>query len=80
MMSCRELVELITDYLEGSMPLRERMRVRLHLFLCDGCRAYLEQMRATVRATGALREEDVPAEARDALMAAFHGWKSRRGA
>ena len=78
-MSCRDLVELITDYLEGAMPLRERLRVRLHLLQCAGCRAYLEQMRATVRATGALREEDVPAEARDALMAAFHSWKSRSG-
>ena len=78
-MECRELVELITDYLEGAMPVRDRLRVRLHLLRCGGCRAYLGQMRATIRATGSLSEEDVPIESREALMAVFDSWKARSG-
>jgi anti-sigma factor RsiW len=73
--SCKELVELVTDYLEDALPPDERMRFEEHLALCPGCVAYVEQMRGTVRAVGGLREEAVPAEARDTLMHAFRDWK-----
>jgi anti-sigma factor RsiW len=73
--SCKELVELVTDYLEGTLPPGERRRFDEHLQLCDGCVNYVEQMRATIVATGTLREESVPPEARDALLTAFRDWK-----
>jgi anti-sigma factor RsiW len=73
--SCKELVELVTDYLEGTLPPGERQRFDEHLQLCDGCVNYVEQMRATIVATGTLREESVPPEARDALLTAFRDWK-----
>jgi len=77
--TCRELVELVTDYFEGALPSRARRRVRRHLRACEGCDRYLEQIRATIRIAGRLREEDVaamPAAARDELMAAFRAARS----
>jgi anti-sigma factor RsiW len=74
-LTCRELVELVTDYLEGRMPPAERGRVDDHLGGCPGCRAYLEQMRQTIRATGRLSEEALLPEARDRLLALFRDWK-----
>jgi anti-sigma-K factor RskA len=74
-MSCKELVELVTDYLEGSLSWRQRRRFEKHLVLCHGCNAYVEQFRVTLSALGTLREEDVPPPARDELLAAFRDWK-----
>ncbi len=74
-MSCKELTEVITEYLEGTLPEAERARFEYHLGLCAGCQTYLEQMRLTVRAVGCLSEESIPPEVRDQLLAAFRGWK-----
>jgi anti-sigma factor RsiW len=74
-MSCKELVELVTDYLEDAMPPEERQRFEEHLAICPGCVTYVQQMRQTVVTTGALREESVPPEAREALLGAFRDWK-----
>jgi anti-sigma factor RsiW len=76
-LTCQELVELVTDYLEGALPARERRAVEHHLAQCDGCAAYLEQMRETRRLTGALRPDDVPEAGIDALLAAFRAHHSR---
>jgi anti-sigma factor RsiW len=73
-LSCRELVEIVTDYLEGALPASERARFHDHLRGCPGCTTYVEQMRETIRLTGRLREEDVPERAREALLRAFRGW------
>jgi anti-sigma factor RsiW len=73
-LSCREMVELVTDYLEGALPRRERKRFERHIAGCDGCTAYLEQMRQTIGMLGGLTEEDVPAAAREELLAAFRDW------
>jgi anti-sigma factor RsiW len=54
-LSCRELVELVTDYLEGALPLRERERFEAHMAECDGCDAYVEQVRAVVELAGRTR-------------------------
>ena len=70
-MSCIDLVELITDYLEGAMAPEDHGHVDAHLAECDGCTAYLDQIRTTIRLTGMLTEEQVPAEARAALLEAF---------
>jgi anti-sigma factor RsiW len=74
---CKELVEVVTDYLEGRMPAERRLLFEEHLASCDGCQTYLEQMRATIRLTGTLREDDLGTEARDALLDLFRDWKGR---
>ena len=74
-MSCRELVELVTDYLENALPADERQRFEEHLAICPGCVTYVEQIRQTVAATGTLREESLPPGVRDELLATFRGWK-----
>jgi anti-sigma factor RsiW len=73
-MPCRELVELITDYLEERLSPVERMRFEAHLAQCEACRLYLEQFRQTIRVLGRLPEQSLSAEARGALVAAFRGW------
>lgn len=73
--ACRELVELVTDYLEGALSAEQHARFENHIAGCDGCTAYLEQMRETIRLTGTLREEDVSTEAADELLAQFAAWK-----
>lgn len=75
-MNCKTLVELVTDYLEGALPDDERARVEAHLATCDGCTTYLEQMRTTIRLTGMLTEEQIRAEAREALLGAFREWRA----
>jgi anti-sigma factor RsiW len=73
--SCQEVVDLVTDYLEGAMPVEERSLFEQHLNFCDGCVWYVDQIQTTIAAVGRIREEDVPAETRDQLMAAFRDWK-----
>jgi anti-sigma factor RsiW len=72
---CKELVELVTDYLEGALTRPDRERFEEHLAACAGCTRYLAQMRETIRLTGALTEERIPAQQRDALLAAFRDWR-----
>ena len=77
-LTCAELVELVTDYLEGALSPEDSDRFERHLDDCSGCTAYVEQFRETIRLTGRLREQDVPSEARDALLAEFADWKRAR--
>ena len=72
--SCQELVELVTDYLEGRLPSAERKRVERPLRGCDGCTRYLEQLRVTIRLTGTLTPDDLSPEAESALLQAFRDW------
>jgi anti-sigma factor RsiW len=74
-LTCQELVEVVTDYLEGALPPEERIQFEKHLVMCDGCAIYVEQMRETIRLTGMLREENVSPAASDALLQAFRDWK-----
>ncbi|HXV94495.1 MAG TPA: zf-HC2 domain-containing protein [Pseudonocardia sp.] len=69
--ACRELVELVTEYLDGALPPEETAAVEAHLALCEGCARYLEQMRATIAAVGTVQVETLPDDAVDALLAAF---------
>jgi anti-sigma factor RsiW len=73
-MPCRELVELITDYLEDCLSPVDRARFEAHLADCEACRTYLEQFRQTIRALGRLPEEALSAQARTALLDVFRGW------
>ena len=71
---CIELVEVVTDYLEGSMSERDRARVERHLAACPHCTRYVAQLRTTIALTGRLAVDDVDAlgaEARSELLAAF---------
>jgi anti-sigma factor RsiW len=54
-MRCQQAVELLTDYLEGALARREQARLERHLETCDGCRAYLEQLRTTISTLGQAR-------------------------
>jgi anti-sigma factor RsiW len=73
-MPCRELVELVTDYLEDRLSPIDRARFEAHLTECEACRTYLEQFRETIRVLGRLPEESLSPEAREALLTAFRGW------
>ena len=73
--SCQEVVELVTDYLEGAMSPEDVARFDHHLSLCEGCVFYVEQIRMTIAAVGRIGEEGVPAEVRDDLVAAFRDFK-----
>jgi predicted anti-sigma-YlaC factor YlaD len=73
--TCRELVELVTDYLEGAMEPLERQRLEEHLAGCRPCRHYLEQMRGTIKTVGRLPVESVTPEAQEELLRVFRAWK-----
>jgi anti-sigma factor RsiW len=70
-MTCQELVDLVSDYLENRLPPEERARFESHLAECSGCRTYLEQMRQTLRALGRLTEAELSPEVRDRLLEVF---------
>jgi anti-sigma factor RsiW len=74
-LTCKELVEIVTDYLEGRLPARDRVRFEEHLKVCPGCTTYLEHMRETIVFVGALGENYVPRPAQEALLRAFRDWK-----
>jgi anti-sigma factor RsiW len=74
-LTCKELVELVTGYLEGMLPAAERARFEAHLAICEGCRNYLDHMRQTIRLVGRLTEEDIAPTARQKLLEAFQDWK-----
>jgi anti-sigma factor RsiW len=74
-LTCQELTEVLTDYLEGVMSPEDVARFDAHLALCDGCVTYVEQMRQTIRSVHALRPADVEATVPDDLLAAFRAWK-----
>ncbi len=76
-MTCRELVELVTEYLEGTLAPMDRARFEEHLEGCPGCRIYVEQMRQTISLVGMLAEESMFPEARQELLAIFQDWKRR---
>jgi anti-sigma factor RsiW len=78
-MTCRELVEVITDYIEGTMPSHDRERFDQHLTECPYCVNYVDQMRETIDTLGDLREESIPPDTREELLEAFRGWRDREG-
>jgi anti-sigma factor RsiW len=74
-LSCKELVELVTEYFEGALPPADRARFEEHLGSCGYCRLYLEQMRQSINLLGGLTEDSVPPAAKDDLLRAFRDWK-----
>jgi len=72
---CRQAVELVTDYIEGSMSRADRRRFEVHLSSCPHCTAYLAQMRSTIQLTGRLRSEELPSEVREELVGLYNRWR-----
>ena len=76
MMTCRDVTELVTAYLEKRLPFGDRVRFQMHIGMCRHCRRYLRQMRATIRTLGALPREPLPEPLREELLLRFRAWKS----
>jgi anti-sigma factor RsiW len=75
--ACVEVVELVTDYLEGSLPAAEARRLERHLHTCPGCTEYLQQLREIAGSLSGLTEDSFPAEMRDGLIADFRSLRNR---
>jgi predicted anti-sigma-YlaC factor YlaD len=72
--ACREVVELVSEYLEGALGPEQMTRFELHLNLCDGCFSFVEQVRTTAAMAGRLSEDQIPDEMKSKLLAAFRDW------
>jgi anti-sigma factor RsiW len=77
-LSCQQMVELVTEYLDGVMEPRRRARFEAHLAGCDGCTNYVEQFRTTVSVVGRLEVDDVPEPVMAELISAFRSWADDR--
>jgi anti-sigma factor RsiW len=75
-LSCAQIVELVTAYLEGALEPDDRERFEEHLVFCDGCDRYLEQMRLTIEVTGRLEPGELPSALEERLLEAFRGWRA----
>ena len=73
--TCQEVVELVTDYLEGALSAEETSLFEQHLNFCEGCVTYVSQIRAASAALRRLDSDDMPPNTLDGLMAAFRSWK-----
>jgi predicted anti-sigma-YlaC factor YlaD len=74
-LSCKELVELVTDYLEGALSEQDSARFDSHIAKCDWCRIYIEQIKLTVKSMGQLSEANISPQAQGELLQAFRTWK-----
>lgn len=75
-LACKEVVELVTAYLEDALAPADRERFEEHLVFCDGCDRYLDQMRLTIETTGRLEVGELPAALEERLLEAFRGWRA----
>lgn len=75
-MACSDFVELVTEYVEGTLSPAERRRFEAHIAECPGCRPYLNQMRQVIRAMGRLTEDAIPEPAKQILLRAFRDWRA----
>jgi anti-sigma factor RsiW len=78
-LSCQELVELVTDYLEGALTPADLRRFDEHIAGCGKCTEYLAQLRATIEIAGRITLHDLTPEAENELLAAFRDWASEPG-
>ena len=77
-LTCRELVELVTDYLDDALAPRDRLDFERHLVWCSWCRDYLDQLRTTIEVTGRPEDAEPPSPLREQLLDAFRDWKRAR--
>lgn len=73
--NCEQIVELVTDYLEGALPPEERLAFEQHVSACASCRGYFTQMRTVIRVAGSLAADDLSEEVRERLVEAFRDWR-----
>jgi anti-sigma factor (TIGR02949 family) len=73
--TCSQVVELVTEYLEGTLPPEEATLVEQHLNFCDGCVWYVDQIRTAIATVGRIEPEEVPPDMRDRLLTAFRDWR-----
>jgi len=74
--SCQEMIEVVTNYLDGALPTDEEQRFERHLSRCAGCNTYLDQIRETIRQTGMVSHgESLPPALRKEIVAQFRNWK-----
>jgi anti-sigma factor RsiW len=76
-LSCQELVELVTAYLDGALSPQDRTRFEAHIAECDGCQGYVEQIRVTIALSGTLDPDQLDPAAEERLVEAFRDWKRR---
>ena len=76
MLTCQQLTELVTEYLEGRMSLWRRAQFQMHLGMCKHCRAYIHQMKTTIRTLGSLPQEQMPADIKAELLKRFRSMAS----
>ena len=74
-LSCEELVEIVTEYLEGGLTDAERERFEEHVVVCSGCANYLDQIRMTIELAGRVTVDDLMEETKTELLEAFRDWK-----
>jgi len=74
-LTCEELVELVTDYLETALSPVDRARFEEHMMTCPSCQAHLDQMKGTIETVGRLSADVIPPEAERDLLDAFRDWK-----
>ena len=76
--TCQQIVDDVTEYLDGGLPTPERVAFERHVAICPPCRGYLSQMRKVTRVAGTLREDDLSPGVREGLLRAFADWKKAR--
>ena len=72
--TCKEIVGIVNDYVEGVLPVEDREAVELHLNLCDGCTDYLQQLRLAIALTGELPADALSPQLEEELCAAFRSY------
>jgi predicted anti-sigma-YlaC factor YlaD len=72
---CQQAIELLTEYLEGNLSRRQKRRLEGHLRACPNCSNYLEQIRITIRLTGAMEPEELTPDAVDDLTELYQRWR-----
>jgi anti-sigma factor RsiW len=76
---CQEIVELVSDYLDGGLSRSQRRRFEAHLAECEHCTEYLAQMRETIQLTGRLRVGDLTPQMRDEFAELYRRWRAGEG-
>ncbi len=75
MLTCRDLTELVTDYVEGRLSFLDRLRFQMHVGMCRHCRAYLRQFKQTITTLARSPREPIPPDVQQALLERFRNWK-----
>jgi anti-sigma factor RsiW len=78
--TCREFVELLTDYLDGALAAEERAEVERHIVICRGCTNYVEQFRSTIDLLGRIADDEPDDASASAALAIFRDWQAGRPA